>query len=36
MNMTLHEADLERPFHSNKAHMLLAANTQGNMSFNPY
>ena len=33
----LQEQDLEPPFHSNKAHMLLAANTSGtNMAFNPY
>ena len=36
-NVPVQEQDLERPFHSNKAHMLLAANTSGgNMSFNPY
>jgi hypothetical protein len=36
-SVPLQEQDLERPFHSNKAHMLLAANTSGtNMAFNPY
>jgi hypothetical protein len=36
-SVPLQEQDLEPPFHSNKAHMLLAANTSGtNMAFNPY
>jgi hypothetical protein len=36
-NVPLQEQDLEPPFHCNKAHMLLAANTSGtNMAFNPF